>query len=90
MTTKLDVWGFSHVLTVETDVPEFCKALNREAESRGIRPNVPSDALDLSRDLMLTDAAWKQGALWSIDGDTLRLWRHDLTVDWDAVEAAVS
>ena len=63
--TVLSVWGFSDVLSVDADISDFMKALNA-AESRGIKAHLPSDALDLSRDLMIDEAAHQLGADWSI------------------------
>ena len=86
MSTVREVWGFGEVLSVEVDVADFCRAMNRAATERGIAPNVPSDALDLSRDVMLDEAAASLGADWSITPDgTLRLWRRDLIIKWDSV-----
>lgn len=76
--TMQQVWGFSDVLTLNIDVHDFCKALNEAALSRSITPNVPSDALDLSRDLMITEAAHSLRAWWRLDGHTLYLWTQML------------
>ena len=89
MSTVKEVWGFSHTLTVDLDgtlCNRFLAAMNDAAVDRGIVPNVPSDALDASRDVILWDAAAKVGAQWSIVDDTLRLAPTGLTVDWLAVE----
>lgn len=83
MSTVKDVWGFSETLTVNIDVNEFLKSVNAAALDRGIKPNEPSDALDLSRDLILTEAAQSHGVEWEIVDDTLRLWPSGLTINWE-------
>lgn len=85
MATVLDVWGFSNILAVEVLISDFCKAMNAAAESRSIAANVPSDALDLSRDVMLDEAAASLNARWALVDSTLRLWRSDLTVKWENI-----
>lgn len=81
------IWGFRTITAVEADLDVFLERMNFEARDRGIDPRVESDQLDLSRDLILTEAAAHVGALWEIEGDTLRLWRRDLTIDWSKVDA---
>lgn len=85
MATVLDVWGFSGILAVEVPIDSFTRAMDRTARDRGIAPHIPSDALDLSRDIMLDEAAAALNAQWEIVGTTLRLWRSDLTVRWENI-----
>lgn len=89
MSTVKEVWGFSHYLAVDLDGTlgdRFLAAMNAEALDRGITPNVPSDALDASRNVIMDDAARKVGAEWSIVDDTLRVCPRNVTVDWAEVE----
>lgn len=90
MATVQDVWGFTWITGVDTDIADFCQAMNAAAESRSIAPNVPSDALDVSRDLMLDEAAQSLNAYWAIEGKELRVWPRGLTVRWDSVSEARS
>lgn len=87
MSTVKDAWGFSESLAVNADVNEFFKAANAAALDRGIKPNEPSDALDLSRDVILDEAAQRLGLEWEIVEDTIRLWPRGLTLDWSKVSA---
>lgn len=88
MSTVKDVWGFStmEIAKPDTDttdrIAEFCTAMNAAALDRGIKPNVPSDALDLSRDICLDEAAQSLGLEWEIVGDTLRAWPVGVTIQW--------
>lgn len=87
----LDVWGFSRVLAVTDstdtrDLPNmFAQAFSREAESRGISPSVPSDALDMSRDLILDDAARSMGFMWHQKGEVVALVPLGVSVALDDV-----
>lgn len=84
MTTVQDVWGFSESLSVNTDVNQFFAAMNAAALDRGIKPNEPSDALDMSRDVILDDAAQKLGVQWEIVENTIRLWPAGLQINnWE-------
>lgn len=88
--TIQQVWGFGNVEAVEADIPGFLIALNAAATSRGIASHLPSDALDLSRDSILDEAAQSVGADWHIAPgvplSTLRLARTGLSVDWPEVD----
>lgn len=99
MATTQEVWGFGTIevakpSTDTTDrVAEFCRNLNAAAASRSIEPNVPSDALDMSRDIMLDEAAHAMGYTWrlwrSTTGglDTLRLSPIGVTIHWNELSA---
>lgn len=90
MSTVQEVWGFSDILAVNVEVSDFCKAMNAAAVSRNIAPNVPSDALDLSRDIMLDEAAQSLGAECEIVDTTLRVWPKGVTLDWAQVAKEAS
>lgn len=87
----LDVWGFSRVLavTVSTDTRDlpnlFAQAFSREAKARGIDSSKPSDALDMSRDLILDDAARSIGFTWHQKGEELALVPVGVSVALDDV-----
>lgn len=83
MSSTKNAWGFSEALTVNVDITAFLKSVNEAALDRGIKPNEPSDALDMSRDVILTEAAQKHDAEWDIVGDTLRVWPSGVTVKWE-------
>lgn len=85
MSTIEEVWGFSEIVAVNVEVSDFCKAMNAAAESRNIAPNVPSDALDLSRDIMLDEAAQSLRSEWEVVGNTIRVWPNGVTLDWAAI-----
>lgn len=92
--TLRDVWGFSTVHAAMPEDPtnpsrdyvaDFMKAANEAARERGItRLNVPSDALDQSRDLILDEAARSLSAVAEIVNETLTLTHDSLLgqVDW--------
>lgn len=69
-------WGFD-TLTVASvhgfDIPTFFERLNDGARSRGIDPAVPSDALDMSRDLIVTEALGPHDR-WEIVDGHLVIW----------------
>lgn len=93
MATMQEVWGFGRIAAVTTDedadtIGRFCKALDRAAKERHIAPHVPSDALDMSRDVMVDEAARSLDMQWEIvnDGDpldTIRLWPIGVTINWE-------
>lgn len=91
--TMQEAWGFSTLTTATPDgsfedvSSRFCKALGEAAKSRGIATHIPSDALDMSRDVMLDEAAQSIGMQWQIVGDTLRLWPVGVTIEWPADES---
>lgn len=85
MTTVKDVWGFSESLAVNADINEFFKHVNDAAKDRGIDAHVPSDALDMSRDIILDEAAQKLGLEWEIVDDTIRLWPAGVTIKWESL-----
>lgn len=66
-------------------VGEFSKALGREMKERGIKTS-DSDAFDMSRDIMIMDAAASIGYTGGMVGDTIRIAPAGLVVDWDAIE----
>lgn len=74
MATAQDVWGFSTTLMVNVNVNAFMRSANEAALSRGIRPHKPSDALDMSRDVILDEAAQAHNSQWRIVGTELRVW----------------
>jgi len=74
MATAQEVWGFSTTLMVNMSVNHFMRSVNGAAVDRGINPRVPSDALDLSRDLILDEAAAEHNMQWEIVGTELRVW----------------
>lgn len=91
MSTMQEVWGFGSIIAVsnaDDTAGDFCRALNTAAASRSITPNVPSDALDQSRDIMVDEAAHSLGMEWAVVDDTLRLWPVNVTVDWAAITEA--
>lgn len=87
--------GFTSIeaLTVEgdsRDMPNLmAKAINGAALSRGIRVNGPSDALDMSRDIILDEAAASLGCTWEIKGDTLRIWPLQYGHTWPIKEGSL-
>lgn len=93
--TAKQVWGFTHVYAAMPADPsrpdhdyvqEFMGALNRAAAERGVaRLDAPSDALDVSRDLIIDEAAKALGAVWAQRGDDLLVTHTALVdaVDWD-------
>lgn len=87
--------GFSSIeaLTVEgdnRDMPNLmAKAINGAALSRGIKVNAPSDALDMSRDIILDEAAATLGCTWEISGDTLRIWPLQYGHTWPIKEGSL-
>lgn len=83
--TVRDVWGFSDTLSVNADANKFMQRVDFHAKDRGIESNVPSDALDQSRMVILSDAARDLKVEWEVVGDTLRLWPVGLKINWDAV-----
>lgn len=89
--TIQEVWGFGRTIAVNADIASFLQAMHRAAVSRGIlATHLPSDALDLSRDIILDEAAAALGVTWAIvPGEplsTLRLARRGLSVDWAKVD----
>ncbi len=90
MATVQEVWGFSAYLAVDAEGgtigPQFLAAMNEAALDRGITPNVPSDALDMSRDVIMMEAAQRVGANFDIVNGTLRIVPTGVTVDWSEVE----
>lgn len=82
MATAKDVWGFSTTLMVNVDVNNFMRTANGKAVARGIRPHVPSDAMDLSRDIILDEAAQEHRSSWEIVGTELRVW--PVGVSWQS------
>ena len=85
MATVKEVWGFSNILAVNIQVSDFCRAMNAAAAARGIAPHVPSDSLDMSRDIMLDEAAQSLGASWEIVDDTMRVAPRSVRVDWSSL-----
>lgn len=87
--------GFTSIeaLTVEgdsRDMPNLmAKAINGAALSRGIRVTGPSDALDMSRDIILDEAAASLGCTWEIKGDTLRIWPLQYGHTWPIKEGSL-
>lgn len=91
MSTVQEVWGFSRYLAVDPEGaapigPRFLAAMNAGAADRGIAAHVPSDALDASRLIIMSEAAQQVGADFEIVDDTLRLAPTGVTVDWSEVE----
>lgn len=84
--------GFSSIeaLTVEgdnRDLPSMmAKAINAAGASRGIPMTGPSDSLDMSRDIILDEAATSLGFAWEISGDTLRIWPIQYGTSWPIKE----
>lgn len=89
---------FQHifVLTHEGDgdrVKPFTDALNRAAKERGIRLDQESDALDLSRDVIIDEAVQAAGGnQWALRGDALYFTTLPVDVSWfqgkvDSMEA---
>lgn len=75
MATVLEVWGFKKILIGGPEgagktVDEIAAAMSFEAKDRGIDPEQESDALDLSRDVILMDAIGPKGD-WRIVDETL-------------------
>lgn len=62
--------------------------INRAATERGITLAEPSDAADLSRDIIIDEAVWPLGGRWAIDGDTLRVWPRELGDAWPFTKEA--
>lgn len=72
--TMLEVWGFSTILVASPqttdDLPaKTMDSINNAARERGIHPGQPSDALDLSRDIIIDEAL--APAPWSIVNNAL-------------------
>jgi hypothetical protein len=61
---------------------QFFQRLTQELRSRNIDWMEPSDALDMSRDLILDDVLGHEYQ-WEIVGSTLRIWPSGYTFDWD-------
>lgn len=81
----VEVWGFSKIALggaataggKNWSPASFMEALGVGAQDRGIDPNVPSDALDASRDCIIDDVVFgvgsdrRPGAAWEIKDDTI-------------------
>lgn len=73
MATVYDVWGFGKIIAAGPEVGanyigRVQEAMNAGATDRGIAAHVPSDQLDMSRDLILEEFL---GGDWLIDSGTL-------------------
>lgn len=83
MADMQEMLGFSHIQTINLSPQKFFDAFNEEAKDRKINLDEPSDQLDLSRDIILTQAALKCKSAWEIQGDTLYVWPYEYDV-WPA------
>lgn len=87
-TQMVEAWGFGavEILRAENEVDAvqpLLMALNAEAKNRRISPTKASDALDMSRDLIIDDAVViVLGAthVWAIQDQTLRVRPAHVTV----------
>ena len=66
--------GFTKIEALNLDISSLMAAINRSAADRNLRLDIESDALDMSRDLMLDEAFAPLGGRWDITADTLRVW----------------
>lgn len=81
-------WGFSHSLTVNICINEFMARAAYHARDRGITDTLkPSDQLDMSRDVILADAAADLDAECAIVDGVLRVWPRGMRFNWDEVAA---
>lgn len=76
MTQIIDVWGFGKIVAVgpegSASIDDISRGMDFHARDRGIDPSQPSDALDMSRDIVLDDAVHGAGAdAWEIRDDVL-------------------
>lgn len=83
-------WGFTSVAFVGPEGSDmrsrFLAAMNDGARERGIaRTDVESDALDMSRDLILSEAAHAVGGEFQVHDETLILYPAGSVFDMDAV-----
>lgn len=74
MATVYDVWGFGRIIAAGPEdgtdyIARVQKAMSAGAQDRGIAAHIPSDQLDMSRDLILDD--FLGAADWLIDSGTL-------------------
>ena len=66
--------GFDTIEALNTDIDGIVRGLNDAAASRGIVLNGPSDALDMSHDLIVDEAIQPLRCNWDIVDRTLRVW----------------
>lgn len=84
MATADEILGFGDALAINFDVNDFLKEVNTAASERGIILNEPSDALDMSRDVILDEAAARCSVRWEIIDRTMCLTPTSLRFDWKA------
>lgn len=78
-------------MAVNANVNEFFQRVSCWAKDRGITDiSVPSDSLDMSRDVIFDDAANEMGLEWDIEGTELRLWPVGITINWDEARKEVT
>lgn len=70
-------------LTIENVVA----AINFQANDRGIKVQRVSEALEMSRDIIVSDAVWSLGGRWDIVDDTLRVWPAEFGDTWPFSES---
>ncbi|WP_100514373.1 hypothetical protein [Mycobacteroides abscessus] len=83
MATVFEVWGFGKIVAAGPDsginyIDRLSKAMNTQAAARGIAAHVPSDALDMSRDVILDECGADE---WRIEQGTLYATFGGLSVD---------
>lgn len=84
--TKMEVGApeGSTRLTIE----RVAAAINFQVEDRGIKWSRVSEALEMSRDIIISEAVWSLGGRWDIVGDTLRVWPAEFGDAWPFTEAS--
>jgi hypothetical protein len=85
-------WGFTkmELASNDRDMQFFFDRMNAAARDRGIDPGRESDALDASRDVILSDAIHGAGYDWEIVGDTIRVWPQGVSIHWASRRHATS
>lgn len=78
----IELLGFDQIVTAGVGTQEFFNSFNIEARCRKINLQKPNDQLDMSRDLLLTDAAHSLNSEWEIKGTTLYVWPIGVTINW--------